>query len=582
MKGILLIVALLCLMGTVSATDYYLSPTGDDANDGLSIANAKYNLSNMDGLTEPGVTIYVLNGSYYDTGTFVIRTALNNGGNLTHGVQILAYNGSPEFHGTTSNPFIGIGSSGDSGLVENVTFDGISFRNYTKIMDVRKSGNFTMSNCTLYNVSESQDSAQLGGFGSQYITFNGNTIKGFIGYNSINFVLGSYFYIYDNIIKDVNNTANHGALQIGWNITNVEVYNNTMLRVPRSGGIIIYNGDDNRWSSDINIYDCDIYENSNGLGLINAYNISMYNITIDPRDTTLVSAHAVYLKGYPYYYLDQDLTKRTHNISLDNITFSNWSGPSVWSRVRVEGGDGITLSNITFTDKDDAVHDFWIRGYNSTLESTYPDSIKIQDTISSPYEVRLTTPVKVSINYTDNSVFDITSEGSYPEGNRTIAYTSEYSSNLFWKYSGADHRFEVTKYNITFTPVAGHGNNVTVNTDLVDDVSNITANVSEPTTVTMTFLVDNASNTYNFLVNNVWNTTEVSNSDAVVSFDYVFSSSTPTDFEITWNSTVGWSAGESIFVGHMVRISDDGSITQLGSPTQESINLTGLLGVVLV
>jgi len=121
-------------------------------------------------------------------------------------------------------------------------------------------------------------------------------------------------------------------------------------------------------------------------------------------------------------------------------------------------------------------------------------------------------------------------------------------------------------------------------------VSNITANVSEATTVTMEFIVVNDSNTYNFYVNNVWNTSAVSNSDSIVSFDYdsivsfdyVFSSSTPTNFEVTWNSTAGWSYNEgSIYQGKRFTVDDNGNFTQQENPTQEDTNLTGLINVVV-
>lgn len=56
--------AMIVAMSTVAATDYYVSPTGNDANNGLSTSTNKQTISNVTATASSDDTIYLSNGIY--------------------------------------------------------------------------------------------------------------------------------------------------------------------------------------------------------------------------------------------------------------------------------------------------------------------------------------------------------------------------------------------------------------------------------------------------------------------------------------------------------------------------------------
>ena len=90
----LLVVLVVCSVGLTSAADYYVSTTGDNANDGLSIENAWATPSFAINNLTAGDTLYLINGTWYnETCTFQAS------GNATHPITVTAYNGTPTLQG---------------------------------------------------------------------------------------------------------------------------------------------------------------------------------------------------------------------------------------------------------------------------------------------------------------------------------------------------------------------------------------------------------------------------------------------------------------------------------------------------
>ncbi|RLI84742.1 hypothetical protein DRP07_00065 [Archaeoglobales archaeon] len=88
-------VLIITLMGTVVATDYYVSPTGDDSNTGTSVESAWRTLSYACSQLTAGDTLWVVNGTYQDD-----YCSLSASGTSTSWITIRAYNGTPVINGT--------------------------------------------------------------------------------------------------------------------------------------------------------------------------------------------------------------------------------------------------------------------------------------------------------------------------------------------------------------------------------------------------------------------------------------------------------------------------------------------------
>ncbi len=83
---VLVILLLLGLQGVVSAANYYVSPTGNDANDGTSEVNAWLSIDrgNQLGFLVPGDTVNILSGTYNITSTRVLSTSGNVSANIIY------------------------------------------------------------------------------------------------------------------------------------------------------------------------------------------------------------------------------------------------------------------------------------------------------------------------------------------------------------------------------------------------------------------------------------------------------------------------------------------------------------------
>ena len=105
---VLLFVCLVCSSGVSSATDYYVSTTGSNNNDGLSVANAFATPSYISRNVSAGDTIYLINGTWYNESFMFSDIAGNNvyaTGNITHPITIKAYNGTPTLDGTSTTAY---------------------------------------------------------------------------------------------------------------------------------------------------------------------------------------------------------------------------------------------------------------------------------------------------------------------------------------------------------------------------------------------------------------------------------------------------------------------------------------------
>jgi len=100
---------------------YYIAPWGNDSNDGLSLSTAWKTLTYAIPQLDAGDTLYIVNGTYYETGLLEFQ----HSGIPEAPIKVLAYNGTPTFNTQSTQNFE------------------IRFHNYTIIEGLKMVSNWT-------------------------------------------------------------------------------------------------------------------------------------------------------------------------------------------------------------------------------------------------------------------------------------------------------------------------------------------------------------------------------------------------------------------------------------------------------
>jgi len=518
MKGILFIVVLLCLVGTASATDYYIDAnTGNDGDNGESLVNAWLTLEYADGQLSAGDTLHLVDGTW--NGEHFVFSASGTDGNV---ITITAHNGTPIMDGGDITSGTGITTTGHS----YINISGIEIRNYNVGIYVRESAQVHISDVNVWNISQSTSPA-------------------------IHFLDCNYSSLKDSNVHDTGwNSVSVQANNDDFDTGNITIQNNTIHDNPGvSGGeghalIDLFNYGGSRSVSDIDILDNTLYNNpvysaifEHGETVFTMYRINISdNIIHDTKEMrasylrdSIVNNNQIYDQtGYGIMAITACDNVSFYNNSIINTTYSQ-----VDLNV-VEGGE------VTFTEDD------------ITYYRINDGKGIVTDPVNTSYQIRSVSGGNVTLRYTSGLVFS-------ENGANSTRYYNSYSQ---YNTTG-DETVTISTKNTTLKPASGYGNDVVVNIDLVDDVSNITLNVSTPCNVLMNFTVDNATHTYNFSVDGVFNYSAVSGSDSVVRLNYTFGSSTPTDFEVAWASTEGWSPTDTWYTNVTTTMYSNGTTAWL-------------------
>jgi PKD repeat protein len=255
-KIIIFLVLFLLSCGLAGATDYYVSPTGDDANDGLSAETPKLSMDLSYTLT-PGDTLHLAAGTH-TVGKLKFNTTA---GNATHhisivgdtgaivdamggyGVEIKKYgvalgyydiynfeitNGTDGFYIEAPSGIAG------TNITHDITVHDMNIHDVGQGFDIREIGtvhqdvyNLTIYNCTIYDFDNSGIYSQ--GTKNAYIHNNyiaNSTVSGAI-------LLGVGYTLYDstvenNTIENVLGNAGFYSISGSADTYNVTVKNNTI------------------------------------------------------------------------------------------------------------------------------------------------------------------------------------------------------------------------------------------------------------------------------------------------------------------------------------------------------------------
>ena len=160
----ILILLLLLIAASAGATTYYVSPTGDDAKDGLTIGNAWLTIDRGDrmGVLVPGDTVLLATGVYYPASTMTLST----NGTETDPVVYRATTASGAILDAGGNNFVLLAIEAD-----HIVVDGIELRNCQANLILVTSDASTISNCYLHDGDA--NGIQISG---QYNTFLRNIV----------------------------------------------------------------------------------------------------------------------------------------------------------------------------------------------------------------------------------------------------------------------------------------------------------------------------------------------------------------------------------------------------------------------
>lgn len=118
--SLLLLFGLFYFVDFASAANYYVSPSGSNANNGLSVNAAFQTLNFAASQTVPGDTVFVLNGTYTNPASSSNVLDIYNSGTPSNGIVYMNFEGHTPLIKLNSNNWSGIALQG----VDYITIDG--------------------------------------------------------------------------------------------------------------------------------------------------------------------------------------------------------------------------------------------------------------------------------------------------------------------------------------------------------------------------------------------------------------------------------------------------------------------------
>jgi hypothetical protein len=476
-KIILFILLLSMMVSCASATDYYVSPTGNDSHTGTSIGTAWATPSHAATQALAGDTVYLIGGTYSDT-----PVSFSNSGTVGNPIVFVAYNGTPLLQGDvgkkTSDDYIGINLNGMS----YITITGLEISNYYYGV-YNKNINGYQSNIINNNtIHDCYGCVVLNGYTQNSIISNNSL------YNSTWNMLGLYgtsptlsnISLSTNNCTIYNNTLygniGHSAIDIFGEQQHITISNNTI-----EGNQIYYHTTDSvaKGPLEHSTISNNTISNSSYSSiklLCNDSTISN-NYIINSDDEAIILYVATY-GGKSFY-------------SYNNIINNNYvNGASVG--IRVYGYNTTGRNNTLYADGE----------YGFTVGNA-----TVIDEVESAYRIsRDGNPGSVYVNYTTGDVTSNTRSAAvvyYPTG-------SSFDAGTLYN--------DITRYNITILPDSGYIHSVSA-VSLGDTCAFSARSSSDSLNTTITAKMPGGSTEYKITVDGSTIDTATSASDGWISFE---------------------------------------------------------------
>ena len=419
-----LFLLLVVCSSVASATDYYMSPTGNNDNTGTSLDTTWTTLSRAQEQLAAGDTLYIVDGTYYDD-SFVAQVS----GTAANPITIQAYNGTPTFIETD-----GVGRNldlfvfhdwGCPGPISHYNIDGIRAENYSTTFAVwRNSNHISITNITTDNCRYLIHALR----GCSYVT-----LRDCVAYDSwyapYHFWYDNHHFTLENITAE--NIYDHGFIDLHTNNDNFIIRDATFRGEIYDGELIYMHGD---------------YGTND--------NNSFYNISLQPSIKNGQEGMDIWSMGYNNYFENLTILDIHDHAAIQimgvgkNLTLKD-------VKIRSLGYHGIVLSSAT--DLDGILFDnISIEGVDHanyysdfSIQSTNVKDIVIRDAIGDGNNVRIGTSYPISrhfvTEYTDNRVFAENYANADPR------YYPDKSSISIEEPSGTTIRY----YPLTAVPSSG-------------------------------------------------------------------------------------------------------------------------------
>lgn len=488
----LLVVLLFCSIGVSSATDYYVSTSGNNSLNGTSIGNAWLTLNKAADTVVAGDTAYIVNGTYYPPNNIDFK----NSGNSTHPIKMVAYNGTPLILGNIWDGTI------DFNETQYVNVSGFEIFSNCRKVEMTGSNN-TLHNCILHG-SNTQN--MIGITNSNHI-IDGNTFYNQSGDPNVMDITSYYkdgVTVHDITISNniFHNITGHNAINLKDNYNDPN--NRTMYNMTISNNTI-YDGRTNfiaigtNWInlydstiSDNTVYDCDAGISIYAIDSVFEFN-HVYNVT--PGISLGTNDRAIYNTTYDSN--NATLSLKGQGIVITNHTYGVVSIAAVDSTATMKDWFGTKSINLKF--KGNIIFEQSVNYIHKFIKASGSDSY-----------------TSISPRY-------------YPSvSNSSLNLTVDTST--YWN---------LYQYNISLTPSCGYLFDVVINNyDIItDDNCNVTINSSlsdNPSVITT--IMANATANYNVSIDGVSQGTFISDSDGLVTYNYNDSWSEKT-FNFSWSSS---------------------------------------------
>ena len=528
---LILVCVAMFFVGGASATEYYVSTTGDNAYNGLTLGTAWESIQYGFETMHAGDTLYILNGTYYEdpVGTYkacVSGEYIDHNANATHQITLTAYNGTPTIVRWKSTIEAGIMLVNDDYInIDGISIDGVNDSNrLPEGIRARSCRNVNITNCSVYYTSTGIQIYQRGNYTIIENCSVYNTYWNAITLSNNGLGVGTMHHI--SVLNcTINHTDDHNGIDMIDNLEHINLIGNSVNGV--RNGIYVHGTDGLGYHFNDTIVQGNTITNSrtNGMYVNRLYNWTLSdNIVTGSGDSSIIMAQA------------------------HNVTFSNNSADGL---VEVSGtdltSDMDTIYSRRLVSGDLVVQDF--RGDNISMKS-YNGITDIE------------------ILFTDGRVMNHVWkwDAGYDSYYSPVEYYPD-KSNFTMGSTGVGSGLTrlVTPYAITLQPSSGYLCNVSMNheADAADDRTNIAVNSSvgvNPTWINGTMM--NVSANYSVSVDGSVVTHLFADSEGVVSYHYMASWS-PHTFEFDW-------VGRGVFSADHTK-----AYYNLTSPVKNTVNLTG-------
>ena len=408
----------LLFVGAVSATDYYVSTTGDDEAAGsLEAPWATPTYAATQAIA--GDTIYLFDGTWYEE--YII---FSNSGNATHHIAMTAYNGTPILEGNNTYIAPNYGKCIYQTSGDYIDISDLTFSNYNKAAaQIEGINHWTFTNIT--SDPTGQYFVYLNG-NCSYVTIDSCTINDCI-WSSIQLdgqitAAIDHVYITNNVF--FNNTI-HGFVDLagGWGLNYIEITGNNFTKCGTDAvfGRVQETG---AWAGKISRY----WNISDNVFL----DITYRAIALKAVDSILNSNNFSDIGTYNMLLSD------CSNVTINDNIFDGTIEQSIGGRGSTET---INFDNNTATEY-----------YASVGVITIEDPVSATNIF---YEKLRYNSSTVETKFTSNTVFDwawYTGTGGYTT--IPVCFYSDCSNTTIMPSSDTDFTLKFTTYNMTAIPTS--------------------------------------------------------------------------------------------------------------------------------